>query len=265
MSKYLTIPGRSPYLTIPNRSPYLTIPQQAAAGVGGGGEEPSGNTYSLSFDGANDYVDISGVVSLLNPTEGTIECWVKMDSSILSDSAVHGIVEVGYSGGRGQFIALRKAGNDTLIARYRESDTNYDAVLSDLTGCDAYRHYACVWDASTIYLYVDGSLVDSTNRGSDATDLDIAYIGVDAQGGFSDPEAEYYHKGLVDDLRVWSDKRTQSEIDNNKDKELVGNEAGLIGYWKLNDGSGSTAEDATANNNDGTLHNSPTWSTDTPF
>jgi hypothetical protein len=36
------------------------------------------------------------------------------------------------------------------------------------------------------------------------------------------------------------------------------------GYWKLDDGSGTTATDSSGNGYDGTLTNTPTWSTDTP-
>jgi len=38
----------------------------------------------------------------------------------------------------------------------------------------------------------------------------------------------------------------------------------LIAHWELDEGSGTIAADSTANNNDGTLTNGPTWSTDTP-
>lgn len=39
----------------------------------------------------------------------------------------------------------------------------------------------------------------------------------------------------------------------------------LVGYWTLNDGSGSTATDSSINGNDGTLTNSPTWSSSGEF
>ena len=41
--------------------------------------------------------------------------------------------------------------------------------------------------------------------------------------------------GLLDDLRIWSDTRTSTEIANNYDSELVGTEAGLEGYWRFDD------------------------------
>jgi len=36
---------------------------------------------------------------------------------------------------------------------------------------------------------------------------------------------------------------------------------GLVGWWKLNDGSGTQAADSSGNSNTGTLVNTPTWST----
>ncbi|OGH33280.1 MAG: hypothetical protein A3A47_01410 [Candidatus Levybacteria bacterium RIFCSPLOWO2_01_FULL_37_20] len=35
-----------------------------------------------------------------------------------------------------------------------------------------------------------------------------------------------------------------------------------VAYWKFDDGTGTTAQDSTTNNNDGTLTNSPTWQTE---
>lgn len=37
------------------------------------------------------------------------------------------------------------------------------------------------------------------------------------------------------------------------------NETGLVGYWKFDEGTGTTAYDSSGNNNHGTLINSPTW------
>ena len=65
--------------------------------------------------------------------------------------------------------------------------------------------------------------------------------------------------GNLDELRIWSDIRTQSEIQAKKNLSLTGSEAGLVGYWNFNQGSGTTLTDQTSNNNDGTI-NGATWS-----
>ena len=43
----------------------------------------------------------------------------------------------------------------------------------------------------------------------------------------------------------------------------TGNEAGLVGYWNFNEGSGNTVNDLTSNGNNGTI-NGASWSTQTP-
>ena len=40
--------------------------------------------------------------------------------------------------------------------------------------------------------------------------------------------------------------------------------SGLVGYWKFNDGTGTQAHDSSGKGNNGTLVNSPAWTTDTP-
>ena len=56
---------------------------------------------------------------------------------------------------------------------------------------------------------------------------------------------------------------TQSEIQNYMSCPPTGNEAGLVGYWNFNEGSGNTVTDLTSNGNNGTI-NGASWSTETP-
>ena len=67
------------------------------------------------------------------------------------------------------------------------------------------------------------------------------------------------YDGQIDELRVWNTARTQSNIQNNKDTCLMGIEIGLVGYWKMEDGSGTTLTDYSNSSNNGTLTNGPTW------
>ena len=57
----------------------------------------------------------------------------------------------------------------------------------------------------------------------------------------------------MSDVRLWSDVRTQAEIQANKDIILSGNESNLKGYWKLDEGSGSVAFDSSPSGYDGTI------------
>jgi hypothetical protein len=45
------------------------------------------------------------------------------------------------------------------------------------------------------------------------------------------------------------------------DLNLANFARGLVGYWKFDEGSGTTANDSSGYGNNGTLYNSPTWTT----
>jgi hypothetical protein len=62
-----------------------------------------------------------------------------------------------------------------------------------------------------------------------------------------------YLKGKQMEVRFWNSSRTLAQIQSTMNVMLAGNETGLIGYWKLDDGSGQAINDYSATNNDGQL------------
>ncbi|HEY4732452.1 MAG TPA: hypothetical protein VIH66_04320, partial [Gammaproteobacteria bacterium] len=60
---------------------------------------------------------------------------------------------------------------------------------------------------------------------------------------------------------VWTSRRTQAQIQANKGIEILGSESGLVGYWRMDENSGTVVYDATSNHYDGTLVNGPVWAT----
>ena len=68
-------------------------------------------------------------------------------------------------------------------------------------------------------------------------------------------DGTYYFKGKISDVRFWNIARTAEQIAADKNKKLNGDEAGLVGYWKLDETTGTVANDSTVNNNLGTLMN----------
>ena len=57
------------------------------------------------------------------------------------------------------------------------------------------------------------------------------------------------------EVSFWNKNLSQQEILSNMDDALNGDEPGLIGYWPLNEGNGSTAHDYSVNSNHGTIYN----------
>ena len=59
--------------------------------------------------------------------------------------------------------------------------------------------------------------------------------------------------GQMSELRIWSSARTQAEILENMHRRLEGNEAGLVGYYPLDDKAGSIIHDASPSQNHAAL------------
>ncbi len=112
--------------------------------------------------------------------------------------------------------------------------------------------------AKTVTHYVGGSSIGAgTNTTANATSIYDGTSGLSI-GRLGDIDAAQYFDGKQDDVRVWSDIRTASEMNDNQCTELVGDEAGLAAYWRLD----NSLLDQTANDNDLTNVNSATFVTD---
>jgi len=110
-----------------------------------------------------------------------------------------------------------------------------------------WNHIAQTYDGSIQKLYLNGFLVVSQPLSGEIT------------ANANDLLIGNMFNGTIDEVRLWNVARTEEEIRANMCKKLNGNETGLVGYWRLDEGSGTTTNDATSNSNNGTLVNSPSW------
>ncbi len=103
-------------------------------------------------------------------------------------------------------------------------------------------------------LFIDGqesgSSIDNTR-----TSPGEAPIFVASRDGIRD-----FFTGTIDELRVWNRGRSAAAIADDRHHRLIGNEPGLVGYWRLDEGSGETAYDQTDFINHAQLLN-PQWIT----
>ena len=194
----------------------------------------------------------------LNLTDGmTIEAFVKLDSGVVPNGEIfikgQRVVRWAYG--------LEAKGPDFHLAFNRSSGT-YGAIDSSVS-TGQWTHVAVTIDEleHEINFYVDGILytnnqvIDGTVNTSDMISQypDPAYIGSAPGGSFF---------GCLDEVRVWSYPRPQSEIQANMGIPLSGTEPNLVGYWTFED---STATDASTNANDGTFIDGATTVVDNSF
>ncbi len=56
-----------------------------------------------------------------------------------------------------------------------------------------------------------------------------------------------FFAGVIDEVRIWSTARSLSQIDATKDTEITAGQAGLLGAWNLNEGTGTSLTDVSGN------------------
>ncbi len=210
---------------------------------------PKGN-YALEFSNDNnDEVIITSNLTFYQTF--TIEMWIKQ-TAVNDDTALL------WLGGDGKRIMLKT--NDSFPS-WDETTNNTSANNISL---NTWHHLAYVIENNVLsHIYVDGNnttINDPTATIDTPTDFNFASF-----YGSTDPTDSNFI-GRMDEVRYWNTARTSQEINDNKDHELVGDEAGLIAYWNFNDGSGKRLSDLGGIGN-GTLYNMEEndWVTDTPF
>jgi hypothetical protein len=117
-------------------------------------------------------------------------------------------------------------------------------------------HIAGTWDDSagvdTMVLYINGVQETSTTPINSAQDTDGVtanlYIG-------NRPTGPTYFNGYIDEVRVWTVTRNQTNIRDYMCRKLTGSESGLGGYWRFDEEttSATTPDYDFGTANDGTM------------
>ena len=185
----------------------------------------------------------------------TIEMWVMNPSPPDNWSPNHSIFEVG-GGNRASTFAMDF--DDVVGPRMMELYANPAGINSYFfdTGMkqDTWFHVAATWDGTKTHAFIDGIEVGTgftPSRPLSTPPNQPLYVGSDAYGN--------YFTGSIDEVRVWNVARTASEIAADMRLRLIGNEPGLVGYYRFDEGAGTTALDATSRGNDAALRNGPTY------
>ena len=107
-----------------------------------------------------------------------------------------------------------------------------------------WSHIAVVVALSAVQVYINGIPVYTLYIDPlDYTYGDDLLLGKDDSGNF--------YSGSIDEIRIWSTARSITELNQNKNRQLAGDEPGLIGYFNF-DGAMSRdqiVEDLSPNNN----------------
>jgi hypothetical protein len=138
--------------------------------------------------------------------------------------------------------------NDKFQLTIGNPDTPVKSTSNVTT--DRWVHVAATRTRATgiVLVFVDGVLegVGTGNTNSLAASPTMSI------GGRADRD---FFVGLMSDVRIWSTVRTPAEILDNMHRRLQGNEAGLVGYYRMDDDGTLSLLDASPSQNHATLAN----------
>lgn len=204
---------------------------------------------SLSFDGVDDEITVPYNSAYdFGAGDFTFEAWIKPKSfdnrrqTILSSRTMHDngyffgvFVEV--SGRAVPFIQLQGV---SYIDYYNE--------LSELK-INVWQHVVFTRSNNELSLYVNGTKTYTVTSIKSANTPAGLHFGNDQP----DNTTDVLFDGIMSELRMWNDTRTNYEIESMSDQRLTGSESNLVGYWPLTDCEGQTVTDYSSTANSGVL------------
>ena len=199
--------------------------------------------YALDFDGSNDYVSLPNSINM-GTSDFTLSIRLNTDGL---GSRQHVLQQTGTNSNR--VIAINSDGS--LTSRLGGTGSDHDSGVDLSAG--TWYHIVLVHDnsANTIKWYVNGTAQNTNSSVNIPSNNSSFYLGINANA--NDKEFD----GKIDELRIWNAALSEAQIpgDSGTDSILVGNESNLVAYYRFDHTSGTSLNDLTSNNNDGTLNN----------
>lgn len=229
---------------------------------------PNGN--SLAFNGTSAYVDL-GPATNINSVESniTVEAWIYSTAWGFNSAQNSIFCTHGWTNGERGFV-LRAGGDGVLSFNIAGLDTSsgtttWREVESPINTIqlNTWTHVAGTFSGTELKIYVNGVDVGTTSFiGKILGSTYGAKIGKLADDLQSPGR---YFNGNIDEVRVWDRVLSATELADSSFKHINPlSNFGLLGYWRMNDGSGSTCTDFGTGFNNGNILGS-IWSVNVPF
>ena len=174
---------------------------------------------ALKLDGKGDFVEVANLTGLPGE-EITVQYWFRgrsIQSAVRQQSGGNYIV----AGWHNQHILSNDGGLDGISA---------GANLDD----GRWHHIAMTWkidEPNGFRSYLDGKLVEQR----DSSVEEIPFQGAALYFGSFNGQDEFA-EGELDEISIWERALEESEIQAGWNQPLAGDEEGLLGLWKFDDG-----------------------------
>ncbi len=215
-------------------------------------------TNCLRFDGVGGYVQVPHNTNL-NAYPLTAMGWFRTTNTV---SFVQGIVSK-YADASGNGWAMFVQSGKLRAFFYRPGFIGaMDATSVAIVADGGWHHGALTVDAAGGKMWLDGAVVGTGSWASPGppTNSQPVLIGAYTPSVY----AERFH-GALDEISVWNRALTTNEIQTLKNRPLAGNETNLLACWRLDEGTSTTAGDATGHGYNGSFVSAPAWTGSTAY
>lgn len=216
------------------------------------------------FDGTNDYIDmVSHPVHLEGSAKATIEAWIELDAIPGANQYAAIYTEIN-SGGTFTKVAMyiNPAGQVQLGWRDTSTGTFYSFTSATVLSTGVKYHVVGAIDTAndSHYIAING-LVDAVNT----TATGSIFAGAPVAAGVSIVIASFVRlNGRVDELAIYKKAITQTEVARHYHLGIADMYPVAVlndipdAYWRLDETSGTTAQNHVNSANDGTYVSTPT-------
>jgi hypothetical protein len=214
-----------------------------------------GPRYALQFDGSDDFAIIADKGDFDFNRTMTLEAWLKplsippydgWDKFIGLVVGADSVPPLGWDAGwaLSQKVSFENRWDEVIFEAW-DSPYLSSGTFGGPIQAGRWDHVAGTYSEKTeeLRLYLNGELVMDASAKVDLLPVNHILIGM-AKSSFH---------GLIDEVRVWNVVRTEAQIQDGMNRILRGDEPGLVGYWRLDEGSGQALLDASLRGNDGCL------------
>jgi len=226
---------------------------------GGAASSAAFNNYSLAFDGTNDYVDMGDVAAFDGLAAFSFSVWFK-SSNADPDDGIWGKGE-GTLGARSGIDIFYDSEEIYVDITTNTGEYRANTIGDVFTANGTWYHVVAVYNGSTIVIYKDASVVKTQASVTGTTTVPSLNLWIGRRHVDSDVK---YFTGNMDDMAFWDVALSADDVTaiynsgvpndlTDSSSYNVDRTGGLQGYWKFEEGNGTTATDSSDGDNDGTI------------
>lgn len=208
---------------------------------------------AIDFDGVDDKIDCGTDTSIaIKGTALTLEAWI-YPTAWKTNAYDGNVICKEYN--TSNYGYMLRVGDGGKLNFAIGDGTWREITTGKILSLNTWQHIAGTYDGTKMRVYLNGSAVDSLSVAINIAASTTTPLTLGAHSSYT-----RFYQGTIDEVRVWSLCRSQSQLLNGMNDEICAKTKGLRAYYKFNHGkaglsnpSVKTATDYSGFKNTGTL------------